>query len=335
MILVTGATGKLGGHVVRALRSMGQPVRALVRKGSTYYWLNDSGCTYFFGDLKDETTMRRAVSGVHYVVACTGIEHETRADNHSSVTVDGHERLWKYAVERGVSHVVYVSALGVGRDYPVAWFDAKEQAEESLKSSGLSHTILRPAPFVSTFAQMAWKAKNSGRVVIPGTGDNLIAPIATKDLALIAVSCLDLDMARNATLEVSGADAMSASEALDTAMQSGGGDGQVITLNPMMTMGLGKAVRLFGKRWENKIKHHAKWFEEEFVVDMTDLLAATGIEMTSYKEALETEFAELTLLSDPRARDELVVHRKFDAIVYEEGTVSYESLPSGPLRYED
>ena len=49
MILVTGATGRLGGQIVRLLRAAKMDVRALVRAGSEYFWLNDTGCTYFFG----------------------------------------------------------------------------------------------------------------------------------------------------------------------------------------------------------------------------------------------------------------------------------------------
>ena len=53
VILVTGATGRLGSRIVRLLRRARLPVRALVRSGSYYYRLNDTGCGYFFGDLRN------------------------------------------------------------------------------------------------------------------------------------------------------------------------------------------------------------------------------------------------------------------------------------------
>lgn len=335
MILVTGATGKLGGNVVRALRSMGQPVRALVRKGSRYFWLNDSGCTYFFGDLTDPDTIFRAVSGVDYLIACSGVEHETKADNHTTVTVDGHQNLWDAAVARGVEHIVYISAMGVDRDYPVPWFQAKFTAEQSLIDSGLNHTILRPTPFTSTFAQMAFKAAEKGKVIMPGAGENIVAPIAPKDLALIAISCLDLEMAHNETLEVGGPEAMTAEEALRRAIEVYGQGGDVMALSSVVTQGVAKLVRVLGKRWENKVKHRATWFSNEFVTEMGSITDATGFELTGFDEALADDFAEIERLADPTARDERVVHRKFDATVYTPGEVDYDSLPSGPLRYED
>ena len=146
MILVTGATGRLGSHVVRALRRLDQPVRALVRRGSEYFWLNDTGCSYFFGDLRDEESLVRACSGVEHVVVCSGIDVESRGNDHQSMTVDGHAALWRASRTAGVERVVLVSALGVERGYPIPWFDARLQAEQSLRQSGVDWSILRPAP---------------------------------------------------------------------------------------------------------------------------------------------------------------------------------------------
>jgi uncharacterized protein YbjT (DUF2867 family) len=334
MILVTGATGHLGNHVVRALRRMGQPVRALVRKGSHYYWLNDTGCNYFFGDLRDTLSLRRACTGAEYMIVCSGVSTETRANNHTTVTVEGHQRLWEAAAERGVKHVVYVSAMGVEREYPVPWYGAKLQAEQSLAESGLNYTILRPAPFTRTFAELARRAVLRGTAWVPGPADNTVAPLALADAALYAIAALDLDAARNRAVEVCGPEEMTARDALDRAMAAAG-EGQIRTM-PSAAAGIAaRFARPLGKRWEHRVRHLATWFSDDFTCDMAGMVAATGIEPTPFDEAIRSDMQEVIALEDPKARDEKVVHRKFDATVYTPGEVTWESLPSGPLRYED
>ena len=181
MVLVVGATGELGMLVVRVLRGLGVEVRALVRPGSDYFRLNDTGCTYFFGDLKDITCLRRACRGVTQVISCAGIRVEDRRDNHQSVTVDGHKNLWLAATESGVQRVVYVSALGVDRGYPIPWFDAKLKAENALRQSGLPHVVIRPAPFTSNFMRWARNAEGRSITFMPGRGRNRLSPIGASE----------------------------------------------------------------------------------------------------------------------------------------------------------
>jgi uncharacterized protein YbjT (DUF2867 family) len=334
MILVTGATGRLGGHVVRALRKLGQPARALVRKGSEYFWLNDTGAAYFFGDLRDARSLDRACAGVKYVIACSGVEHETRDNDHTRVTVDGHAALWAAAKGRGVERIVYISAMGVDRGYPIPWFDAKKKAEDSLAASGVPFAILRPAPFTRVFAELARQAARSGSVWLPGPATNELAPIGVPNLALYAIAALDLEAANNRAIEVAGPETMTAREAVERAIALGGEPGTVHTMPASAAKVAARLVRPIGRRWEHKLKHKARWFTDPFTAPMAELVAATGIELTGYDAAIQADFAEIIPLEDPDARDERVVHQKFEATIYEPGEVDYESLPSGPLRYE-
>lgn len=334
MILVTGATGRLGNNVVRALRRMGQPVRALVRKGSEYFWLNDTGCNYFFGDLRDELSLSRACTGVEYLIACSGVETETKGNDHTTVTVKGHANLWAAAKSRGVKHVVYVSAMGVDRDYAIPWYGAKREAEQSLVESGLSYTILRPAPYTRVFGEMAVRAASGRQVFVPGPATNTLAPIAAGDAALYAIACLDLQAARGAAIEIAGPESMTGRQALDRALAAAGG-GQIRSIASPLSAVVTRLARPVGKRWQHKLMHYSTWFTDDFVCDMSGLVAASGVQLTPFDTAIQRDVEEVTALADPRARDEKVVHRKFDATVYSPGEVAYEDLPAGPLRYED
>jgi uncharacterized protein YbjT (DUF2867 family) len=69
MILVCGASGELGGRIVRGLRASGAPVRALVRPHFDAAGLSQVGAELVLGDFRDPESLRRAVEGVTSVVS--------------------------------------------------------------------------------------------------------------------------------------------------------------------------------------------------------------------------------------------------------------------------
>jgi len=334
MILVTGATGRLGAAVVRTLRQVGQPVRALVRRGSAYFWLNDSGCAYFFGDLRDPSSLNRACKGITHLVACSGINLESRDNNHTSVTVEGHQALWDAARAQGVGRVIYVSAVGVERGYPVPWFDARRQAEETLMASGLEWVILRPSVFTRTFVEIARWKRQGNFLLIPGSGNNPVSPISLSDVALYVMACLELPWAVGRTIELFGPETLSAREVLDIATDVSGLDLKILPVPERVVSVLAQASRPVGLRWKHRLEHLKQWFSDDFSGSSHGLVQATNIPMRGVREAIEADVDALRPLEDPQARENQVVHRRFEATVYRPGEVALDSLPDGPLRYD-
>jgi uncharacterized protein YbjT (DUF2867 family) len=68
LILVTGGTGFVGGHVVHELRGRDLPVRCLVRDPRKATKLTGWGCELAEGDVRDAESLRRAVAGVDTIV---------------------------------------------------------------------------------------------------------------------------------------------------------------------------------------------------------------------------------------------------------------------------
>jgi nucleoside-diphosphate-sugar epimerase len=112
-ILVTGATGFLGGHLTARLVRDGYEVRALARSAARAESIGRI-CEVAFGDLRDESSLKRAVQGVDAVFHAGAALSGSWAD-YEDVTIRGTERLLKTSLEAGVERFVHISTLAVYR----------------------------------------------------------------------------------------------------------------------------------------------------------------------------------------------------------------------------
>ncbi len=80
MILLTGGTGFVGGHVAHALRAQSHDVRALVREPSRAEQLANWGCELFSGDVTDPAALKRAAAGCDVVVHLVAIIAGSRSE---------------------------------------------------------------------------------------------------------------------------------------------------------------------------------------------------------------------------------------------------------------
>jgi len=144
-ILVAGATGKTGTHLVDILLSNGHDPIALVRESSDTSAL-PAAVTLRQGDLADLSD--DVCSGCDAVIFAAGSGGDTGQDMTGKIDRDGAMRLIDIAAKSGVSRFVMLSS--VGADNPQAhgdmshYLQAKHDADEHLKASGLPFAILRP-----------------------------------------------------------------------------------------------------------------------------------------------------------------------------------------------
>ncbi|GAB4520740.1 MAG: NAD(P)H-binding protein [Phycisphaerales bacterium] len=147
-VSVTGATGFVGRHTVRALLDAGHTVRALVRSHEKARILpNDERLTRVEGDLFDAGSLDRLCEGTHAMVHCVGIrrEYPTRGITFERLHVRGVERVVDAAERAGLERYVHVSALGTAPDQTDGYTRSKWAGEQIVRSSGLDWTILRPS----------------------------------------------------------------------------------------------------------------------------------------------------------------------------------------------
>ena len=188
MILVTGASGFVGGHVVRALAGAGERVRALVRDAHGAATLESVDCELVRGDVTDAESLRSAVEGCTAVVHLVAILVGKPAD-FERVMTHGTASLLEAAVEAGVKRFVQMSALGTSEQTKdtVPYYRAKWASEEAVRASGLSHAILRPS-FVfagdgGALMQFARIARLAPVTPVIGSGTQRLQPIWADDLA--------------------------------------------------------------------------------------------------------------------------------------------------------
>jgi uncharacterized protein YbjT (DUF2867 family) len=224
-VTVTGATGFVGGHVVRALRRADKPVRCLVRDPRRADDLAGLGCELTEGDVTDPTSLGRAVEGVDGVVHLVAIR-QGKAEQFERVIGEGTRNLLAAAQEAGVRRFVHMSALGTSEQTKdlVPYYRAKWDAEQSVEGSGLPYVIFRPsfvfAPdggILPTFRKLA---KLAPITPIVGSGEQRIQPIWADDVAAHFVKALELDAAPGHTFELGGPDVVSWNELFERLKQA-------------------------------------------------------------------------------------------------------------------
>jgi uncharacterized protein YbjT (DUF2867 family) len=220
VILVTGATGFVGGHVVHALRAAQNDVRALVRDRRKAGRLEAWGAALVEGDMTDAGSLRRAVEGCDTVVHLVAIR-QGREEKFRRVMVDGTRDLLAAAREAGVRRFVHMSALGTSEATKslVPYYRAKWDSEQLVKESGIPYVIFRPSfvfagdgGILPTFAKLARFAPVTP---IIGSGRQRIQPIWADDVAEYFSRAVDLDAATGRIFELGGPDVVSWNEFWD------------------------------------------------------------------------------------------------------------------------
>ncbi|MCH8273304.1 MAG: NAD(P)H-binding protein [Armatimonadetes bacterium] len=215
LVLVTGAAGFVGSHLIKRLVSDGREVRALVRRGPPQ-WMIDLGVKSASGDVTDAEDLARACDGADAIVHCVGIINEARGIRFETVIAQGTKNMVRAGKLAGVRKFVYVSALGTHANARSRYHRAKWQAEEAVRNGGVAYTIVRPSVifgpedrFINLFA--------GGFTPFPGGGRNLLQPVYVEDVAAILSSCLGLPASDNQTFGLGGPERLSLREVIGTA----------------------------------------------------------------------------------------------------------------------
>jgi len=160
-ILVTGATGFVGSHLVERLVGLGYGVRCLARRTSSLAWLPGEGIELAYGEVAENVGLREAVEGVSLVFHVAGVTKTPSSEGYYRGNVQGTANLLRALEEVGSGarfvHVSSLAAVGPSPDgrplaedapaHPVSHYGkSKWEAEEAVRRSPLSAgaVIVRP-----------------------------------------------------------------------------------------------------------------------------------------------------------------------------------------------
>jgi uncharacterized protein YbjT (DUF2867 family) len=292
VILVVGATGRLGGAIAKRLLAAGRDVRILVRPGSSYGHLVDAGAEPVSGDLKDPASLRAACRGVEAVVTTANAIGRGGADTVDRVDVEGNASLIDAAEAEGVRRFVFTSVLGANADSPVPFTRAKGLAERRLEKSAVTWTILQPDVFMDTSVPVVvgGPALAGDPVTLVGEGRRRHSMVAMNDVASYAVVSLDHEEAENRRLPIGGPDPISWWDVVAAFERVLGREVPVRTVPPGAPVpGLPEAI--------NGLFQALETYDSP--VDMTELAATFGVPPTGIEAFVRAFVSPAT--GDPAA----------------------------------
>ena len=232
-MLVTGATGYVGRHVVRQIARSGYAVRALVRPDSEREVLGAEVDDFHEGDVTNAESLRGACSGCAGVVHLVGVINE-KEGTFETIHVNGTRHILGEAQRAGVKRFIYLSGLGARRDARAHYHQTKYAAEQSVLNPGngmegycfQASVIFGPEDeFLNQFVAMAGSAFNPPWPVMPAIagGHSYLQPVWIEDVAECLARSLRPDFALPpGSYELGGPEALTVREIMRIACKAAG-----------------------------------------------------------------------------------------------------------------
>lgn len=210
-VLVTGASGLVGIHTCRELSKNGWRVRALIRDpAKAAMALGQLPVEFRVGDVRDATALRGSLNSCGAVVHLAAIAIEKKGETYTESNTAATERLISAARAEGVDRLIFMSQNGADSRSRYPFLHSKGVAQDSVKTSGLRWTILRPSVIFGPEDQFV---NVLGRLIrltptifpLPGGGTSRFQPIAVDDVARVVRLSLEKKETVNQMYDLGGA----------------------------------------------------------------------------------------------------------------------------------
>ncbi|MHC4469809.1 MAG: SDR family oxidoreductase [Planctomycetota bacterium] len=210
MILLTGATGYVGGRLLKALEADGRQVRCLARRPQHLETRVGPMTQVVFGDVLDTATLAAAFHGVrdaYYLVHSMGTAGEFEEEDRRAAR--GFARA---AREAGVRRIVYLGGLGEPGDLS-PHLESRQEVGRILRESGVPTIELRASIIIGSeslsFEMIRALVERLPVMITPRWTRSLAQPIAIEDVIAYLTAALDADVGGSSVFEIGGADRVS------------------------------------------------------------------------------------------------------------------------------
>jgi uncharacterized protein YbjT (DUF2867 family) len=202
MILVTGASGTIGGEVLKQLSAGGEKTRALVRIDEHAKKIRHLAAEVFTGDLEKLEELDAPFDGVLRLFLSTPAHPNQLLRETNAV---------KAASKAGVKHIVKLSVWGAGSDSPHRLGRIHGDIEKVIELSGIPYTHLRPHFYMQNLFMYAKPIRASGVFFAP-MKNGRIGMVHARDIASVAVAVLTQKGHLYKTYEITGPRAVTFSD---------------------------------------------------------------------------------------------------------------------------
>lgn len=240
-VLVTGATGYIGGRLVPRLLEQGYRVRCFVRsprKLESRAWSTDPRVEVVQGDATDAASLSTAMEGVrvayyliHSMVAA-GADYAERDRTMARTFAEA-------AARQGVQRIVYLGGLGELGDDLSEHLRSRREVEEALAEAGVPVTVFRAAMILgsgsASFEILRYLVERLPVMVTPRWVTTENQPIAVENVLHYLVSCIDVPETVGATLDVGGPDVVTYRDLMDVMADALGISRRVVIPLPILT----------------------------------------------------------------------------------------------------
>lgn len=298
MILVAGGSGIIGGAVVRWLVGQGADVTVLTaHPRKSLARIERLGARAIEGDVRDETSLDRAVAGADVVVQALSFPNYPMEKPRKGFTfwefeAKGTERLVAAAVRAGAERFVFSSGVGAAPDAPKHWFRAKWAGEEAVRASGIPYAIIRPSwaygPEDRALNRFVQFHRWLPFVPVVGDGEQKLQPVFIDDVGEVFARAARPD-GPVGTFELGGPEVMTMNDVLRAMMEARGKRKPLVHFPAFLPKLAGFFAQILPK--PPLTPDAVDFLLADAVADVDPLVRAFGIELTPFREGLATYLA--------------------------------------------
>jgi uncharacterized protein YbjT (DUF2867 family) len=249
-VLVGGATGHIGGHVMNVLHEKGYWVRALARDEKK---LEGKHCDdVFVGQATKAETLKGVCDGIDVVFSSIGFHSGDKKPTLWDIDYQANINIFEEAKRAGVKHIIFISTMG---GPAMATFSdiaaAREKAVNWLKASGIDYTVFRPTGYFNDLTLLFDKAATTGVIKLYGDPEGKINPLHAADFAELVAKAIEAPDWKNIEKDVGGPEILTRRELAELAFKVLGKEPN-IQVKPLWQF----AMIMYAMRFINFNVHH-------------------------------------------------------------------------------
>jgi len=292
MILITGATGMVGRHLVPQLAAAGWSLRVAVEPDRPARVRWPDGVEVVRAGLNDSEALHQAMQGVHTVFHLASAQWWGKRRDLDRVDVQGTRQIIAAARAARIGRIIYLSQLGAEPSSAYLLLRTKGQVEGLIRNSGIAYTIMRCGVvfgpedrFVNGIAMLL--RTNPLIFMQPGKGESLLHPLYVLDLVQALENSLERIDLVDATIEIGGAEYVTFNELLRTVMRVTDARRTIINIPPHTLRAMTGFFTRLVPRWPAT----AQWFDilaSNRTAQLGNLYEYCGVRPVRFEDTLLT-----------------------------------------------